>query len=173
MDAGLGTRDLGGDRGMAESHERGERGLTPVVGIALLIALTLLLAATVTAFALGIEDDRSSDRVPTVAVDFEFDRNAGVDDGLTIVHKSGEAIAAESLLIVIDGATCTGDDPTGRYAATLWTSGSLTAGGAIDVDGDAVCSGGSDLDLSGAIVQVVWNPESGTSTLLGTWHGPA
>lgn len=157
---------------MSDSYEDGERGMTPVIGIVLLVAITLLLAATVAAFALGIEDDQRQDRVPTVAVGFEYESNAGSDDVLTIVHKSGDSIAAESLAIDIDGATCTGDNPNGRYLATTWASGDLTAGQAINVDGDDICSGGSNLNLSGASVQAVWMSDSGTSTLLRSWHGP-
>jgi FlaG/FlaF family flagellin (archaellin) len=148
--------------------------MTPVVGIVLLVALTLLLAATVAAFALGIEDEQGSDRLPTVAVNFEYDRAAG-DDALTVVHKSGQAVDSSRIDVVVRGADCDGgpDDPNGRYGATNWVGGHLTAGDSVEVDGTTAvtCSSGT-LDLRGATVQVVWNPASGRSTLVRSWHGP-
>jgi flagellin-like protein len=160
---------------MAEAHDRGERGVTPVVGIVLLVALALLLAATVAAFALGIEDDGESDRVPTVVVGFEYDNRATNDDTLTIVHKSGQAVNTDRLDVVVDGASCDGGgDPNGRYtvATDFSMPGTLTAGETFTIEGSTTCPAG-DLDLSDATVRVAWNPESGASTLLRTWHGPA
>lgn len=151
--------------------------MTPVVGIVLLVALTLLLAATVAAFAFGIEDDGESDSVPTVAVGFEFDRKTGTDDRLTVVHKSGQAIDTGRLDLVVSGAACVGGgtDPNGRYdvAGDFGLTGPLTAGETVRIDGSTVSCPSGDLDLSGAVVRVVWNPNEGTSTLLRTWHGPA
>lgn len=147
--------------------------MTPVVGIVLLVAVTLLLAATVAAFALGIQDDQQADRVPTVAVGFEYDRNAGTDDVLTTVHKSGQAIDTAKIDVVVSGATCVGGgSPDGRYSASTWTSDTrLTAGETFRIDGSTTCASGN-LDLSGASVNVVWNPPNGGSSTLGRWHGP-
>jgi flagellin-like protein len=158
---------------MSDSHERAERGMTPVVGIVLLVAVTLLLAATVAAFALGIQDDQRSDRVPTVAIDFEYNTNGGTNDTLTVVHKSGQAVDTSRIDVVIGGAKCGGGSPDGRYSASDWTADTrLTAGGTFTIDGSMACSSG-DLDLSGASVQVVWNPKNGgSSTTLRRWHGP-
>jgi flagellin-like protein len=162
---------------MADGRPHADRGMTPVVGIALLVAITLLLAATVAAFALGIEDDQRSDRVPTVAVGFEFDSNAGADDRLTIVHKSGQAVDASRLDVVVSGAECVvgGTDPDGRYnvADDFGLADTLTAGETVRIDGATVACPSGDLDLRGASVRVVWNPAGRTSTLLRTWHGPA
>lgn len=154
--------------------QAGERGMTPVVGIVLLVAITLLLAATVAAFTLGIEDEQGSDSVQRVALGFEYDNSAADDDTLTVVHKSGQAVSTERLDVVVDGAACVGGgDPDGRYtvASDFSISGTLTAGESFTIDGSTTCPGG-DLDLSGASVQVVRTPETGNSALLRRWLGP-
>lgn len=151
----------------------GYRGLTPVVGIVLLVAITLLLASSVAAFAFGLGDDSSPDSVPTVALQMEYDERVGGDDTLRIVHQSGQTVATEKVAIVVEGAACAGGgDPDGRYDAATWHGGELSAGQAIVIDGTtAVCPGG-DLDLSSATVRVVWVPDSGTSTQIRSWTGP-
>lgn len=148
------------------------RGLTPVVGIVLLIAITLLLASTVAAFAFGLGDQTRETRVPTVAVSFEYERVDGGDDTLDIVHKSGEDVAVDNLDVDIEGATCSGGNPDGHYdLADFGPSGEFTAGETATIDGSSFsCSG--DLDLSTATVRVTWVSEAGASTEIQTWHGP-
>ncbi len=167
---------MGGDRRLADGT--GDRGMTPVVGIVLLVAITLLLAATVAAFALGIEEDRQPDPLPTVAVGFEYDRSAGMDDVLTIVHKSGASVGAARIAVVVEDAQCLGGptDPDGRYRLDpdFSISGPISSGMSVDVGGGApvTCPAGENLDLSAGTVEVAWVSESGSSTLLRSWHGP-
>jgi flagellin-like protein len=156
------------------ANQPARRGLTPVVGIVLLVAITLLLAATVAAFAFGLEDETVRTTVPTTAVDFEYDKVAGGNDELTIVHKSGDGIEAAALRIDIEGATCSGGSPNDQFAAgDLGFTGTFTSGDTITVDGTTVppCSG-SDIDLHGATVRVVWTGETGSTAILQSWTGP-
>jgi len=158
---------------MVDGETDGGRGLTPVVGIVLLVAITLLLASAVAAFAFGLEDDSRPDRVPTAALTMEYDEQPVGDDTLRIVHQRGQTVATERVAIAVDGAACAGGGtPDGRDDAATWHAGGLAAGQAIAIDGStAVCTGG-DLDVSGATGRVVWVSDAGTSTQLQSWTGP-
>lgn len=154
------------------------RAVTPVVGIALLIALTVMIAATVAAFVFTMDDDVRPRNAPTASFDFEFE--SGGSDAVTIVHQSGDAIATSLLYVQVDGAECVGgpDDPNRRLnvAADWGLSGEFTAGRTIRVaralpSAADLCSSG-DLDLRDATVHVVWESGEGTSRELQSWHGP-
>jgi flagellin-like protein len=151
------------------------RGVSPVVGIVLMIALTLLLTATVAAFALGLGESSQPTSAPTVAVGVEYAAVDGGHDELTLVHRSGDGVQAENLYLVVDGARCApgGPDPDGRYPATALRTGTITAGMGLPVDGTGPvsCASGS-LDLRRATVRLVWDSGVGTTRTYRTWHGP-
>lgn len=163
---------------MSGRNPHTDRGLTPVVGIVLLVAITLLLASTVAAFAFGVEDTQETQRVPTVAFDMEYEHDAGADDTLKIIHRSGSAVDTARLAVEVRDAACTGpsDAPDGRYnvESDFGMSGQLSAAEAVTIDGSGPvgCTGSGTLDLQSATVRVVWVPEAGTSSLLREWHGP-
>lgn len=163
---------------MSGRNPRSDRGLTPVVGIVLLVAITLLLASTVAAFAFGMEETQETQRVPTVAFDMSYEHDAGGDDTLEIIHRSGNAVDTARLAVDVSDATCAGGsgDPDGRYnvASDFGLSGELSAAETVTIDGSGpvACSGSGTLNLEGATVRVIWVPEAGTSSLLREWHGP-
>ncbi|MHB9288277.1 type IV pilin [Halobacteriales archaeon Cl-PHB] len=153
-----------------------ESGVSPVIGIVLMVAITVLLAATVAAFVFGFDDKAQNAQSPTVALGFDYDAGGGSHDTLVVKHQSGEAVAVENLYLQIDGATCSGGGPSpdGRYnvADEYSLSGDLKAGMTVLVDENNpvnACSSGR-LDLSGARISVVWQSQSGTSTTLQSWE---
>lgn len=161
---------------MSRSTGSPERGLTPVVGIVLLVAITMLLAATVAAFTLGLDEVARSDRIPTVAIGYEYDaRDTG--DELRIVHKSGKAVDVDAVDIVVTGARCVGgtDDPNGRFdLLNFGASGTLVAGESFEIGGSGPveCTSGGTFHLRPGTVRVIWIGQGGTSALLSEWDGP-
>jgi len=149
------------------------RGVTPVIGIILMVAITVLLASTVAAFAFELGDQGKRSPVPTAALEFQYEAVAGGDDTLTIVHKGGDSLDVSALEVVVEEAACTAGDPDGRYDAASFSgpTGSLSAGETITVDGSVNCPGGN-LDASGATVRVVWHPNDESSSVLHSWTGP-
>lgn len=158
---------------MSQREPAADRGVTPVVGIVLLIAISLLLASTVAAFALTLGSQNEAPAVPTTALEFEYEAVEGGNDTLSIVHKSGETLDDSTLEVVVEDATCTGGpDANGRYdAADFGAPSVLSAGETITIDGSTTCSGG-DLDLSTATVRVIWVPGEESSQILQSWTGP-
>lgn len=87
------------------------RGVAPVVGVVLLIAITVTLVATVGAFVVGVGGDLTQPtpsatiEVADADANLENDPTQTRDDGqpiLEIEHRGGEALAYDELRIVID-----------------------------------------------------------------------
>jgi len=73
-----------------------DRGVSPVIGVILMVAITVILAAVIGTFVLGLGD--SLEQAPQAQLD------AVADDGtdMTISHNGGDAIAAGDLKITTD-----------------------------------------------------------------------
>jgi flagellin-like protein len=133
---------------MYDTHSRpgvapGDRAISPVVGVALVVALTVVLATVVSATALGL--GTVADPAPTARFTFDHDERAG----LVVTHDGGRAIPAAELAIA-------GEDPDGTAAFGPWPdTGTVGAGDATTltgVDGDEV-------------VRVVWSRDGRSAVL--------
>jgi flagellin-like protein len=164
-------------------HLRNEsRGLTPVVGIILMISITVLLAATVGAFVMGLEDEGVQQTAPTVAIQFDYDAADGGSgsDSLNIIHDTGGGLDPAQTYVTVNDARCDGggDDPNGQYEAKddFGEHQRIGAGMSMRVSSSlpaaTLCSSG-DLRLEQATVHVVWRAVDGTaSNTMATWYGP-
>lgn len=146
-------------------HERllgDDRALPPVVGVILMVGITVILAATVTAFVFGFSGLLQAP--PQAAFGFDYgsggtpgcDLSTGGDAGvLTISHESGTDIDPDRVTIR------TGD------GEETWTG----CGGASDViDSTSEVRVRVDDDQT---VRVVWTSADGErSSILSTWNGP-
>jgi flagellin-like protein len=124
-----------------------ERGAAPVVGTILLVAVVVVVAATVGAYGFGIADDLS-DPAPQVGFTAEWDQQTRT---LTLVHEAGDTIRpsnTERVEVVIRD-----EDETGRndylVARGNWTGGSagdveISSGDRFVITGE---SGGGDIDV--------------------------
>lgn len=86
-----------------------DRAVSPVVGVALLIAITVILAAVIGAVVLGL--GTSSADAPQASLSFEYDYDEGEDGNLTIIHQSGETLDADEVVLRGDGLNETGESP--------------------------------------------------------------
>ena len=71
-----------------------DRAVSPVIGVILMVAITVILAAVIGTFVLGLGDSLS-DTTPSASIDGEFDG----DDTVTFTHQSGQNIDAGDLRI--------------------------------------------------------------------------
>jgi len=156
--------------------------VSPVIGVILMVAITVILAAVIASFVLGL-GDQAQQATPQASFSFEYDSSAGGNSGsglLTVTHDGGDTIEAGSLYMrgdqmVTDGALSgeglTGSDEpdydaddgawsdTGAYGAT---NSEVSAGSSIDVGVY------SDYD-----VRVIYEPPEGdSSATLGSDTGP-
>lgn len=135
------------------------RGISPVVGVVLLVAIVVILASTVGVFVLGLAEEKQT-VTPTVVLSAEYD-DAGPNDALTLTAESGDVVPASALELRIDGAGATFDDDLSGHVGTR-----LRAGDSVTVD--ASTTSASSLDLGDATVRLVWE-DGGTSDVLWTW----
>ncbi|WP_218927097.1 type IV pilin [Halosimplex pelagicum] len=151
------------------------RAVSPVIGVILMVAITVLLAATAATFFMGFEGSLSGS--PTVAVQSEFAVDSGGHE-LTVEFTGGDVVASENVEIHVANAGCRGvGSVTDRYdLGALGLSGSSVAAGTdAQVAVGTVCpTAASQLDLSRTEVTVSWvEPGAGSGTVLYRWRGPA
>jgi len=143
---------------MAHSGEdrAADEAVSPVIGVILMVAITVILAAVIATFALGM-GDLIGETTPQVTFTTHYDEST---QNLTITHASGSAIPADEVTIVEPGGT-----------EVDWTDRSPTVASGEDV------SAGDRAELSGIAesdtVRVIWTaPDTETTDTLLVWSGP-
>jgi len=81
--------------------------VSPVIGVILMVAITVILAAVIASFVLGLGD--SQETAPNVSFNFDYDES---DGNLTVTKSGGDAIDGNN--VYIRGANASG--------ANAWTS---------------------------------------------------
>ena len=122
-----------------DRFQTNERAVSPVLGVALLIAVTVILAAVIAAVVLGVGADSAT--APQATMEFGVN---GTDVDMT--HEGGDTIDAANLNVKVAG--------TGS-AASL--SGDISTG-----DTNTVATGVAD----GDVVRVVWEDPNSDKTAL-------
>ena len=106
-----------------------DRGVSPVIGVILMVAITVILAAVIGAFVLGL-GDQASNTAPQASFSFDFSE----DDTVTVTHTGGDTIQNSSLTLngnnvshftntdeqVSTGDTATVDIGGGEVARVIW-----------------------------------------------------
>jgi flagellin-like protein len=134
-----------------------ESAVSPVIGVILMVAITVILAAVIGSFVLNLGGSLQN-TAPQASFAFEYDTS---DDGnVTITHQSGDSIEADRL-------TTTGLD----NGSVPWTNTSLSSGESVSAGTSATFDNGAN--WSGETVRVVWASETGgNSATLGTSTAP-
>lgn len=145
-----------------------KRGVSPVIGVVLLVAIVAILAGSIAFFVFGFAD--SPQPAPETRFEFEYDTNA---NAVTITHDGGETISSENtgrLLVVVDSGAETDEQTWAEQGAGVadLDASDLTLGDQITVD-DETGSATGDRTLSltlerGDTVTVVWESPSGDRT---------
>jgi flagellin-like protein len=157
--------------------------VSPVIGVILMVAITVILAAVIGAFVLDLGG--SQEKTPQVKLETNQGNNSvdtdeywgegtGTANDTTtveVVHQSGDTLDESLISLSVNGhsAMNKSDNKT-----AIWSgSGEITAGASETIYGyDSSDSGAADTALqSGDTVRVVWTSESGdTSSTLVTYE---
>ncbi len=146
-----------------------DRAVSPVIGVILMVAITVILAAVIGTFVLGLGENVQS----TPQAKFAFDYQS---DNVTVTHEGGDAISAEELNVT---ATSQFSYYTGGSLANPSPSNSSISFQDMGIDGEV--SAGNSVKIgkpSGGnfntdTVRVVWSDlNTDKSATLGKWTGP-
>ena len=126
-----------------------DRAVSPVIGVILMVAITVILAAVIGTFVLGL-GDQVSESAPQASFSFDFDGS-----NVTITHEGGETL--ESSQITVDGDNST---PTG---ANNFTGDTISSGDSSEYSGIN----------SGETIRVIWtNPAGGETNTIARATAP-
>jgi len=146
---------------------RGDRAVSPVIGVVLLVAIVVSLAATVSVYALQF-GEQTQESAPSVAITTQYNEQTTPNgEYFNVTVQSGDRIETRQLSLQLQGAV---DSSTGSSVEVDGSPGplqsqagtALTAGDTISIGADQVTpepSSGGHLDLSDAEILLVWNPE--------------
>jgi flagellin-like protein len=153
------------------------RAVSPVIGVILMVAITVILAAVIGTFVLGLGDQLSTS-APQAQFFFEFNGS----NGLTITHDGGDAIEADDLNVTSSVSIALSDDgsnyedanggvieDTDPTSANLVKTGEFASGTRIDA-GTTIYAVTSETFV-GKTVRVVWSdPNSDATATIGHWE---
>ena len=124
-----------------------DRGVSPVIGVILMVAITVILAAVIGAFVLGL-GDQASNTAPQASFNFDFGESE--PGNVTVTHTGGDNIE-QGTLTLTDGENTT------------------------SFEGDPIATGDSAEIIyePGSTVRVIWeNPAGGSSNTLAERTAP-
>ncbi|WP_167880002.1 type IV pilin [Halorhabdus rudnickae] len=142
-----------------------ERGLSPVISVILMVAITVILAAVIAGFVMNKGPSNSGpDRV-----EFRYENSTG---WLSITHDGGEALKLSEYRVVVDMGAFTRDAMMDEH----YSGDTMTAGDQWNIDYTGTASPsdshlGSTLN-AGSIeeVRIVWEPpDSDRTQVIDTW----
>ncbi|WP_136600820.1 type IV pilin [Salinigranum halophilum] len=154
-----------------------DRAVSPVIGVILMVAITVILAAVIGTFVLGL-GDQVSESAPQAQ--FTFDFNDEASDGtntfdiVNITHDGGDAIdpaavSVDSKLAVGVGAY---NSTTGSYADSLeyetdfGVTNDVSAGTTVSIS-----LLDSEGELNGETIRIIWSsPNSDKTATIGQFQ---
>jgi flagellin-like protein len=132
------------------------RAVSPVIGVILMVAITVILAAVIGTFVLGLGD--SVESAPQTSFNFDYTAD-GTSSELDIRHRGGDTIDASNLEIRLDSSSANIDnDP-------LSGTSSLEAGDSVLVEFDAEPD-------SGDLVNIVYTGGGDRQDIIGSFEVP-
>jgi flagellin-like protein len=134
-------------------NEDENRAVSPVIGVILMVAITVILAAVIGTFVLGL-GDQVQQTSPNAQWNWDADSDASAYD-LNLVHEGGDSVDPADLSVTAtDSGTanaCTGSD---------WNTG-----GNSEVTAGNNCVVESDGDGTTGTYRLIWSGDGQSSTL--------
>lgn len=146
-----------------------ERAVPPVIGVILMVAITVILAAVTATFVLGIGNNTSV--APSASFSFDYNPEIDTDGEVKIIHNGGDNIRYDELYI--RGEKIDADNETDWK--TLVDDGQASVSGSIEGTSAAVSGDSAKIGVNGDdyTIRVVWQSSNGgTSSELAVDRGP-
>jgi len=156
-----------------------ENAVSPVIGVILMVAITVILAAVIGAFVLGIGG--SQEQVPQASWSATYGTDGSGNNQITLSHDGGGELDGDTLSVIVKGTTVYDADGSGDpelesgvsapSSSDDWTGEEVSAGDSLVLNDDADAAS-PDFEFSGE-VQIVWSsPSSDSSQVLFTSQVP-
>jgi flagellin-like protein len=139
-----------------------DRAVSPVIGVILMVAITVILAAVIGAFALSFTQGGQSS-APQVSFTAEYNETA--DNVVQLTVSSGDTVDAEA--VTFEGDVTSAGSADVDTEGQDWTAGDLNDGESFSA-GDSITIGVTGPDYE---VDLVWTDGS-ESSILTTLEGP-
>lgn len=144
-----------------------DRAVSPVIGVILMVAITVILAAVIGTFVLGLGDSvESSPQASWNIESVNLNDGDATNDGIKITHQGGATIDQSNLKVSIGGSDAYDSDNGGAQASWSDTTndwGTDTSAGDVlelNEDGNAIVSGDTT-------VRIIWeSPNSDETQIL-------
>lgn len=135
--------------------------VSPVIGVVLMVAVTVILSAAVGAFVLDI-GNAVTEQQPQTAFTITSNASSGSPDAVNLTHNGGDTIDSSQLRVTIHGdlAWKAGSSVGDFTIVTSEWTGDISSGDRLVLSD----SGGAEID-SGDAVQVIWQKGQSSSVL--------
>jgi len=143
------------------------RAVSPVIGAVLMVAITVILAALIGTFVLGLSD--SAEETPQASFSLEpYDDDADNDpDAVVITHESGDRFPAGTVTVRAAGDTFSWGSAVSAGDSFVVAD----SGGATGISSDGTLS---STDVSGETFRVIYTSSGGDqTTVLATYEVPS
>jgi flagellin-like protein len=169
-----------------------DNAVSPVIGVILMVAITVILAAVIATFVLGL-GDQVSNTAPQATFSFDYDESG--EENLTITHDGGDTIEPARLSVTSsenfhpapgnDSGTPGPAAPVtslsldsgvsdGGGGTTPWVSSKVQAGTTFSIVSNSSAGPTADSELGEASIRVTHTGQSGdSSATLAKWDGPS
>jgi flagellin-like protein len=132
-----------------------DRAVSPVIGVILMVAITVILAAVIGAFVLGLGDQASAS-APQATFEYDFENQSA----FTITHGGGDDIDNSTLNITVGGDTAMPGNSSWNISG--W-------GGTARTGQTLTLNDSTGTDHTSEEVRIIWNnPSGGSSNTLDT-----
>jgi flagellin-like protein len=133
-----------------------EDAVSPVIGVILMVAITVILAAVIGTFVLGL-GDRVSQASPNAQFSFDYSES-GSNIIVNATHGGGAAVSADQVNVTVGGQSVYADGSLVEDSSpnTSSWSGDITAGDSIGVV--------SDDFADGETVKIIWSASGSDKT---------
>ncbi|MGM0590582.1 MAG: type IV pilin [Halobacteriota archaeon] len=127
------------------------RAVSPVIGVILMVAITVILAAVIGTFVLGL-GEQVGDQAPQASLDFTYDT---ADNNVTLTHEGGDQLTNSTIAV--------------QNTSTPGTPYTLEPGP--HTAGSVMVDRGNYED--GETIRVIWtNPNSGSTSVIARSDAP-
>ncbi|MDT3434522.1 type IV pilin N-terminal domain-containing protein [Haloarcula sp. 1CSR25-25] len=142
--------------------------VSPVIGVILMVAITVILAAVIATFVLGL-GDQVSNTAPQASFSTDYDATVDTNGQVKITHDGGDSIKASNLYI--RGTEIGGSSSEITSSNTVWLgNGQASGSNSKVVAGDRVTVGVASDSFE---INVVYQSANGdNSATLATASGP-